>query len=180
MQRRTERISAVEAHLGYWLHYVGYRITHELRLKAQRYGVTAAEWIVLRVLADFENGAMPSHVAAQLGLTRSAISKLAARLEAKELIERRKSVTDHRAKLLTLTLFGRVLVPTLAALADQTDERNFGGAGQEPQETIESVMKWIVRRDEFRFVPPARKGGYGYGPPVASLPPSTGTLAPVM
>ena len=180
MQQRRQRVSGVDAHLGYWVHYVGYRITHELRLKTQKFGVTAAEWVVLRVLSDFEDGTRPSHVASKLGLTRSAISKLAARLEAKALIDRRKSGADRRAKTLTLTLLGRLLVPGLAAMADQIDERAFGGAGQEAQKLIKSVMTWIVRRKRLRFVPLDRRRYCGYGPPVASLPPSTGRLAPVM
>jgi len=44
MQRGSEQISAVESHLAYWLHYVGYRLSHELGRKARRSGVTAAEW----------------------------------------------------------------------------------------------------------------------------------------
>src|ERR1700722_19174717 len=151
MHRWKGRVSLIEANLGYWLHYVGYRISHELCLRTQKFGVTAAEWVVLRAL--YEAGAMPSHLAMRLGLTRGAISKLAARLEAKEMIHREKSLPDRRAKMLTLTQLGRVLVPVLAAMADETDARNFGGAGRAPRESIERVMKWIVRRDRLRFVP---------------------------
>jgi DNA-binding MarR family transcriptional regulator len=152
MQRRPERISAVESHLGYWLHYVGYRVSLELRRKVQEFGVTAAEWVVLRTLYD--EGFKPTHLALRLGLTRGAVSKLAARLEAKGLIDREKSLSDRRSQLLTLTGLGRALVPILASLADQIDARNFGRDDFVPRETIERVMKWVVRRDRFRFVPP--------------------------
>jgi DNA-binding MarR family transcriptional regulator len=99
---------------------------------------------------------MPSHLARRLGLTRSAISKLAKRLEAKELILRTKSLPDRRAKLLILTVAGRILVPRLAALADETNARNFRRAGIAWREKIEQVMKWIVRRDRLRLVPPGQ------------------------
>ena len=139
------------------MHYVGYRLFHELFRGVQKFGVTAAEWVALRKLHENlekgETGTMPSHLALQLGLTRSAISKLAARLEAKGLIDREKSLPDRRAKLLTLTTLGRILVPRLAALADETNARNFRGAGLAWRERIEQVMKWIVRRDRLRFVP---------------------------
>jgi len=157
MQRRIERANALESYLAYWVHYVGYRLSHELYRRMQKFGVTAAEWVVLRKLYEnVENGAMPSHLARRLGLTRSAISKLAKRLEAKELILRTKSLTDRRAKLLTLTVLGRILVPRLAALADETNARNFRGAGLAWRERIEQVMKWIVRRDRLRLVPPGQ------------------------
>jgi DNA-binding MarR family transcriptional regulator len=160
MQREIERASALESHLAYWVHYVGYRLFHELCLGVQKFGVTAAEWVLLRKLHENlemgEQGTMPSHLALQLGLTRSAISKLAARLEAKELIDREKSLPDRRARLVTLTTWGRLLVPRLAALADKTNARNFRGAGLAWRERIEQVMKWIVRRDRLRFVPPGQ------------------------
>jgi DNA-binding MarR family transcriptional regulator len=157
MQHRPERISTLESYLAYWVHYVGYRLSHELGRGMQKFGVTAAEWVVLRKLHENgEKGSMPSHLAVRLGLTRSAISKLAKRLEAKELIHREKSLPDRRAKLLTLTTLGRILVPRLAALADEANARNFRGAGLAWREKIEQVMKWIVRRDRLRFIPPGQ------------------------
>jgi DNA-binding MarR family transcriptional regulator len=167
MQRRTERISPVESHLAYWLYYVGCRISHELRHRSLEFGVTAAESVFLRKLCEHEEGAMPSLLALQLGLTRGHISRLAIRLETKGLINRTKSVTDRRALILTLTGYGRVLLPYLAWAADRTDAHNFGGAGDTPLETIEKVMKWIIYRGRFRFVPQEpcrifRDSGYGY------------------
>jgi DNA-binding MarR family transcriptional regulator len=156
MQRRPERISPVESHLAYWLNYVGYRITHELRHRTLKFGVTAAESVVLRKLHEHENGAMPSRLASQLGLTRGHLSRLAMRLEIKGLVNREKSVSDRRALILTLTGYGHFLMPYLAAAADETNARNFGGAGDAPREIIEKVMKWIVYRGRFRFVPPGR------------------------
>jgi len=154
MLRWKGRVSPIEVNLGYWLHYVGYRISHELGLRTQKFGVTAAEWVVLRALYD--KGAMPSHLAMRLGLTRGAISKLAARLEAKEMINREKSLPDRRAKMLTLTQLGRVLVPVLAPMADDNDARYFDRVGQGYRDSIERVMKWIVRRDRLRLVPPGQ------------------------
>jgi DNA-binding MarR family transcriptional regulator len=170
MYRWKGRVSPIEANLGYWLHYVGYRISHELCLRTRKFGVTAAEWVVLRAL--YEKGAMPSHLALRLGLTRGAISKLAARLEAKDMIHREKSLPDRRATLMTLTQLGRVLVPVLTPMADENDTRYFGRMAQTPRQTIEWVLKSIVRRDRLRFVPlsqcciipPARYGyAEGYG-----------------
>jgi len=166
MQRGPERISAIESQVAYWVHYVGYRVAHEFRLRARQYGVTAAEWVVLRVL--FDEDFKPTHLALRLGQTRGTISRLGARLEAKGLLHRDKSLSDRRSQLLTLTGLGRTLVPMLAAVADETNARNFGGAPDAMLEPIEHVMKWIVRRDRCRFVPPVqcrvlRGRSYGNG-----------------
>jgi DNA-binding MarR family transcriptional regulator len=170
MQRRPEGISPVESHLAYWLHYVGYRLFHELRRRTRKLGVTAAESVLLRKLLEHEHGAMPSLLALRLGLTRGYVSRLAMRLEIKGLINRTKSVSDRRALILTLTGVGRALVAYLAAAADETNARNFSGAGDARLEAIEKVMKGIVYRGRFRFVSQDRcrilsehRYGDGYG-----------------
>ena len=156
MQRRPEQISAIESHLAYWLYYVGYRLFDRLRDQTLELGVTAAESVFLRKLHEHEQGAMPSRLASRLGLTRGHISRLAMRLEIKGLVNRTKSVSDRRAKILTLTGVGRALVPMLAEVADESNAGTFGGAGDAPCATIEAVMKWIVRVNRWRFVPPGQ------------------------
>jgi DNA-binding MarR family transcriptional regulator len=156
MQCRPVQLSAVESHLTYWVHYVGYRVFHALRRRTLELGVTAAESVVLRKLYEHENGEMPSRLALRLGLTRGYLSRLAMRLEAKGLIDREKSLSDRRALILTLTGVGRAVVHFLAEMADQVNARTFGGADGAPHEIIEKVMKWIVFRGRFRFVPPQR------------------------
>jgi DNA-binding MarR family transcriptional regulator len=155
-QRRPVQLSAVESHLIYWVHYVGDRIFHALRRRTRELGVTAAESVVLRKLYEHENGAMPSLLASRLGLTRGYLSRLAVRLEAKGLIDREKSLSDRRALVLTLTGVGRAVVHFLAAIADQVNARTFGATEGAPHEIIEKVMKWIVYRSRFRFVPRGR------------------------
>jgi DNA-binding MarR family transcriptional regulator len=155
MQRAPQQISPVELHLAYWLHYMGCRVFNALRLGALEFGVTAAESVVLRKLHEHENGAMPSYLALRLGLSCGYISRLAMRLEAKGLVHRdKKSVSDRRTLMLTLTDQGRALLPTLAELANQTNSHYFAEAGEVAHETVERVMKWNVHRHRYRFVPP--------------------------
>ncbi len=156
MQRPPQQISPLESHVAYWLHYVGCRIFHDLRRRARESGVTAAESVLLRKLQEHERGAMPSLLALRLGLSRGYISRLAVRLEAKGLIHREKSLWDRRALLLRLTDLGRALLPTLAELAARNNALYFAAQGEPAHETIERVMKGIVRRRRFRFVPPDR------------------------
>lgn len=156
MQRPPEPISPVESHLAYWLRYVGYRLCQELRQRARPFGVTAAEWVLLGKLSEYEEGEMPSRLAWRLGLSRSHVSRLAKRLEIKGLIDREKSRSDRRALMLKLRAAGRELIPYVAAAADETNARNFAGTGEAVNESIERAMKGIVYRDRCRFVPPQR------------------------
>jgi DNA-binding MarR family transcriptional regulator len=155
-QGRPGPISPVESHLAYWSHYVGYRLLHELGRRMRKFGVTAAESVVLRKLLEHEDGAMPSLLALRLGLSRGYLSRLAMRLEIKGLLNRTKSVSDRRALTLTLSVVGHAVLRYLAAAADETNARNFQRAGTAWREAIEQVMKRIVRRDRLRFVPPGQ------------------------
>jgi DNA-binding MarR family transcriptional regulator len=141
----------LEGDLSYWLHYVGYRLCHELCRKVGKFGVTGAESVVLRALED--NPCVQVHLARVLGVSEGYISRLAARLEAKQFIDRERSRTDRRSVILSLNMIGRALVYPLAALADEVEERNFSERFPVQCQAIESVMKRIVLRDQCRLVP---------------------------
>jgi DNA-binding MarR family transcriptional regulator len=148
---RPTKLSSLESHLGYWLRYVSNHVSHAFALKLEGRGVTVAEWVVLRELYDGESA--PSALADRLGMTRGAISKLADRLIAKELIVRRANAGDRRFQSLALTRQGRAALPKLAALADENDEEFFAGLDLETRETIASAMKEIVSRKGLRGAP---------------------------
>lgn len=117
-------VSGLEDHLGYWLRLVSNQVSQAFAAKVEARGVTVAEWVILRQLFDHEERA-PSQLAADLGLTRGAISKLIDRIEAKKLVTRRADKTDARAQRVSLTAKGRALVPALAEDADRNDAEFF-------------------------------------------------------
>ena len=116
MPRRTE-LSSLKSHLGYWIRYVSNHVSHAFALKLEAHGVTVAEWVVLRDLYDCESA--PSAIADRLGMTRGAISKLADRLIAKEMIVRRASAGDRRFQSLALLAWGP---------CDHAEARGLGGS----------------------------------------------------
>jgi DNA-binding MarR family transcriptional regulator len=114
--------------------------------------VTVAEWVMLRVLFEHDTLA-PSVLAAQLGMTRGAISKLADRLVAKALVTRTADERDRRYQELAITAAGRALVPELAKLADQNDAEFFCHLTAADRAAITRVMQDIVRRHGLRTSP---------------------------
>lgn len=148
---RAAAVSALEDHLGYWLRYVSNHVSHAFGVQLEAHGVTVAEWVVLREL--YGAAAAPSAIAARLGLTRGAVSKLVDRLEGKGLVERKADAGDRRYQSLALMPAGRALVPRLAALADANDAAFFGHLAPAERAAIEAAMKAIVRRHGFRTVP---------------------------
>lgn len=145
-------ISDLESHIGYLLRFVSNHVSYAFKLKVESHGVTVAEWVVLRTLFDREN-VHPSDLAASIGLTRGAVSKLVDRLVVKRLIECRAGKPDRRFQVVRLTAQGRKLVPVLAALADDNDREFFGDLGEAQQSELVRVLKEVCRRRELKGVP---------------------------
>ncbi|MFK8249919.1 MarR family winged helix-turn-helix transcriptional regulator [Ancylobacter terrae] len=135
--------SPLTAHLGYWLRLVSNHVSHAFARQIEARGVTVAEWVLLRELHDAE-ALSPSRLAARLGLTRGAVTKLADRLIAKELLARHANRDDARAQFLSLTPAGRALVPDLAAAADSNDAAFFGHLGEAERRRLEATLRALV------------------------------------
>jgi DNA-binding MarR family transcriptional regulator len=142
---RLDRVSPLNAHLGYWLRALSNHTSHSFKLKVEQHGVTVAEWVVMRALFDHE-GSRPSELAATLGLTRGTVSKLIDRLAAKKLVVITADIADRRVQTLVLRPAGRRLVPKLAGLADQNDAEVFGHLPQKERAMLLSVLQDLVER----------------------------------
>ncbi len=139
----TATISSLDTHLGYWLRAVSNSVSQGFARKLEEEGVTVAEWVFLRMLFDFE-AVSPSELAEAMGMTRGAISKLADRLVAKDLVERRAGLSDGRAQTLALRPAGRARVPVLAALADRNDVEFFGVLEEDERRELDRLLRKIV------------------------------------
>jgi DNA-binding MarR family transcriptional regulator len=144
--------SNLEDHAGYWLRYVSNHVSHAFARKVETQSVTVAEWVLLREM--FETGtANPSQLAATVGMTRGAVSKLIERLCRKKLAVRSFSDGDRRYQTVGLTAAGRSLVPVLAQLADENDREFFGHLAPEEKIRLVNVLQDIVRRHGWKDLP---------------------------
>jgi DNA-binding MarR family transcriptional regulator len=145
-------VSHLTAHLGFWLRLVSNHVSHAFARKLHGAGVTVAEWVLLRELYQ-EARIGPSRLAERMGMTRGAISKLADRLVAKDLLEREDRADDARSHWLALTPAGRAIVPRLAALADSNDAEFFDHLTAEERATLEATLMAVAERRGFKAVP---------------------------
>ncbi|HVC47331.1 MAG TPA: MarR family winged helix-turn-helix transcriptional regulator [Terracidiphilus sp.] len=149
---KTVPASPLAAHLGYWMRFVSNHVSHAFRLKVEAYGVTVAEWVVLRQLLD-ESPTRPSLLAERLEMTRGAISKLLERLEAKRCVVRSSAEGDRRYQSVRLTPVGRRLIPALAALADANDAEFFGHLSSDERQALMRTLQEIVSHSALQGVP---------------------------
>lgn len=137
------RISELTDHLGFWLRLVSNHVSHAFAARLAERDVTVAEWVTLRVLHDRPPLA-PSRLADEMSMTRGAITKLADRLIAKELVRREADPEDGRAQTLALTPAGAALVPALAALADANDAAFFAPLDAGERAMMERLLRRLV------------------------------------
>lgn len=148
----SSKTAHLTSHLGYWLRYVSNHVSHAFAQKVEREGVTVAEWVVMRQLYG-EEALAPSRLAEALDLTRGAVSKLADRLIAKQLIVREENKSDGRAHTLALTAQGRKLVPKLAALADKNDAEFFAHLTAADRDTLKRILQKIIEQNDLKTIP---------------------------
>ena len=136
--------SELTDHLGYRLRQVSNHVSQSFARKIEAEGVTVAEWVLMRVL--FDGAAAPSRVAETMGFTRGAVTKLADRLIARDLVVREADPRDGRARTLALTAKGRRLTPKLAALADRNDAECFGHLSDGDRRFLRQILEETVAR----------------------------------
>lgn len=152
MRDPPEAISTLETHLGYWLRFVSNHVSQAFQRTVEAEGVTVSEWVVLRRLYDLDQTS-PGALAEAIGMSKGAISKLLARLEAKALVQRTIREHDRRQQAVALTPDGAALVPRLARLADDNDARFFGHLSPESRAELRALLQELVQRHHLESVP---------------------------
>ncbi len=134
------KVSKLEDHLGYWLRCVSNFVSDSFAEKLAGEDVSVAQWVVLRTLYDYE--CLTLNEAADLvGVDKSSLSRMVERLVLRRLVSRTEG-EDRRSVRLALTTATRKLVPRLAALADENDQRFFEMLSvQERKELLRLVRK---------------------------------------
>jgi DNA-binding MarR family transcriptional regulator len=144
--------SDLHSHVGFWLRYVSNHVSHAFAQKLLDSGVTVAEWVILREMFE-RDGTAPSDLAELTGLSRGAISKLADRLIAKQLLARAYAKDDRRYQTLALTAAGRDLVPSLAKIADDNDEQFFAALSPKQRKRLVATLKKLVDANHLSTLP---------------------------
>jgi DNA-binding MarR family transcriptional regulator len=139
------QISDLADHLGYRLRQVSNHVSQSFARKLEAEGATVAEWVLMRLLYG-EAPRSPSRLAEAMGFTRGAVTKLADRLIARDLVARAADARDGRAQSLALTAKGRRLAPRLAALADANDAECFGHLSPEDASALRHLLEETALR----------------------------------
>lgn len=145
-------VSALEAHVGYWLRFVSNHVSQAFARKLEAEGVSVAEWVALRELMRL-GGTAPSALADHMGMTRGAISKILERLATLGLVTRESGAQDRRTQRVALSRTGRALVPRLAARADENDHEFFSHLTPAERDALIALLRDVAERNGLKAPP---------------------------
>lgn len=151
MAKRTD-ISALEDHTGYWMRRASNYVSQAFASKLATKDTTVAEWVLLRLLHGQE-ACPPSLIAAQMGMTKGAITKLVDRLAARSLVARSAHADDGRTQNIRLTTKGKKLLPALSSLADQNDRECFSSLPAKDLENLQRILKALCTEQGATTIP---------------------------
>jgi len=106
--------------LGYLLRDTYKYLWRLMLLRLEPHGIRTLHWYVLRHLWR-EDGLTPSALSLRLGITLPSMTATLKQLEAKGLVERRRSADDRRRSHVFLTLRGRQLEARLVPFAAEVN-----------------------------------------------------------
>lgn len=132
------------------LHRLAARLTAELRVVYDRFGLGEGEFDVLAALrragAPFERA--PGELAAHTMVTTGAMTKRIDRLERAGLVTRRRTEEDGRGRMVALTEAGRRLIDEAFAAHMRNEHRLLGLLAGEEREALERLLTdWQERLD---------------------------------
>lgn len=155
MQRRPRSpVSALDAHLGFWLRFVSNHVSARFAALVDAEGASVTEWVALRTLFE-KTQTTHAELIEALGMTKGAASKVVTRLEEKGLARRELAEGSAREQVLLLTPQGRALVPRLAALADQNEEHFFAHLSARERQALLKALRALAAHHQLKEFPVA-------------------------
>lgn len=122
-------------------------LNHELERTSVRLlrelGISAQQRLIVRGIGEFP-GVPPAQLAERLRLDSGTVSAALRRLEAKELVERRRDARDSRRITLELTERGKALARPTASTVESAVDRLLGQVDARDVEATKRVLDALI------------------------------------
>lgn len=148
----TPKASPLESHLGFWLRFVSNQVSSRFENLLTEHDISVTEWVAMRSLYG-RTDVTHAELINALGMTKGATSKVISKLENKGLAERQLTKDSQREQVLCLTESGHILVPKLAAIADENDAHFFGHLTDTQRQSLTTIMNELVVHHQLKQVP---------------------------
>lgn len=144
--------STLEIHLGYWLRLVSNEVSGAFARALQERQISVAEWVAMNQLA-VRPDLTSARLAAAMGMTHGAVSKVLKKLETKKLVSRTTSPLDSRVQLLSLTGQARRILPSLTELADSNDRHFFAALDFNERASLRQLLQKLAEAHRITHIP---------------------------
>ncbi len=124
------------------------------------FGLTPVQYSIMTAIAG-QPGLDQARLCEEVGIDRATMADVLARLESRGLVSRRRSGTDQRMKLVSVTVSGRRLLARIDPHARRAHERTVDGLPPEERAAfVESLTRLVeanhgLGRAPMRFTPAA-------------------------
>jgi MarR family transcriptional regulator, transcriptional regulator for hemolysin len=152
--------------LGFLLNDTSRLLRKRFEQRARGFGLTRAQWQALAYLARNE-GIQQSALADILELEPITLGRIIDRLEAAELIQRRRHKTDRRVWQLYLEPKAHDLLKHMFVIGDATRTEALAGVSEQDRETLTRILTTmksnliVACEQPVDDAPQARRGSHG-------------------
>ena len=133
-------------HVGFWLRVLSNGVSRTFEKSLENYGVTVAQWVVLRALYGQESSL--NQLSEAIGIDQGSTSRMVERLVQRQLVSRETPPENRRAVRIILTPSGVSLVPKLASAADANDELFFGKISKTKKDQLRAILMELIQKHE--------------------------------
>jgi DNA-binding MarR family transcriptional regulator len=145
-------ISALDRSPSHLLHRALQLALDIYALEAQSGAITQRQFAVLCAVAHDE-GLSQTGLVRATGIDRSTLADMVARMIAKGLLARERSVADARANTVRLTDFGRAVMETAAPRVEAADQRLLDLLGAKKREAFMEALRKLAKAAESALGP---------------------------
>ena len=125
-----------------------FQLSHHLRPKAVREGLSVPQFMILRRLAA-QGPTTVSGLAQWIGVSKSAVTQLTQKLETQAWVSRSRDPTNQRQVWVTITQSGQGRVNAVRALQINIVRQAVAELSAEEQATIETLLAKLVASSAF-------------------------------
>lgn len=127
-------------YVPYLLNRAGVSLANNLSRELDRFGITLPMWRVMAALLD-EGEQRLGDLARLTAIELSTLSRIAAAMEAKGVVTRRRSGQDARAVLIALTPDGRCKAESIVPLALDLESTAVAGMSEDEIRTLKGLLQ---------------------------------------
>lgn len=127
-------------YVPYLLSRAGVSLAHNFSRELDEFGISFPMWRVMAALLD-EGEQRLGDLARLTAIELSTLSRIAAAMEAKGLVTRRRSGQDARAVLIALTVDGRRTAETIVPRALDSESAAVAGMSEDEVRTLKQLLQ---------------------------------------